>query len=262
MINSIAGHYTNTLKLAITSATNLKAELDWLIQNKVDKDGWNLVTIYGTSPLAKTAFAAFALECYLNKIRLAVAFTAMSEVDASVSYNNKQTDSRKKLVACVTEYEDYTASNGGGDPVYYKNLLLQSSVKLKANGMLLGVYQGWSKSYEAIVTAADFMVMTYYRTSPQMASATDYWRYMVARYTEYAAAAKKIGKVFSIIPMISTEPAYGQDYMKTHTWDQVKADFKAKWDANATLDMKQYLIVNQLYVFVTSHSKVSKPLTA
>lgn len=258
MFNGAAGHYTNTLKLVITDQTKLSQELEWLKQNKIDKEGWNLVTIYGTSQMQNANFSKFALDCYLNKIRLAIAFTAMSEVNATFTYNNKQTDPRKKIVACVTEYEDYTSS--GGDPVYFKNLLEQSSEALHAVDMLLGVYQGWSTQYEAIVKNADFVLLTVYRTNAQMANLDDAWKYLKARFTGYAAACKALGKIIPISPLASTELVFSQTYFKTNPWRTLIDNFTKSYATFGTADMKQYLIVNQMYVFVSAFSKISKPL--
>ncbi len=259
MYNGAAGHYTNTLKLVITDQTKLNEELQWLIQNKIDKEGWNLVTIYGTSQLQNANFSKFALDCYLNKIRLGIAFTAMSEINSTFTYNNKQTDPRRKIVACVSEYEDYTSS--GGDPVYFKNLIEQASEALHNVDMLLGVYQGWSTQYEMIVKNADFIVMTVYRTNAQMASLDDAWKYLKGRLTAYAAACKAIGKVIPISPMASTEKVFSQDFFKTKPWRTLIDNFTASYAVNGTADMKQYLIINQMYVFVSGFSKISKPLT-
>lgn len=260
MFNGAAGHYTNTLKLVITDTTKLAEELEWLKQNKIDKEGWNLVTIYGTSPMQNPNFGKFALDCYLNKIRLAIAFTAMSEVNATFTYNNKQTDPRKKIIACVTEYEDYTTSNGGGDKVYFKNLLEQSSEALHAVDMLLGVYQGWSTQYEAIVKNADFVLLTVYRTNAQMASLDDAMKYLRARLTGYAAACKLLGKIIPISPLASTEKVFSQDYFKPNAWRTLIDNFTKSYATMGTADMKQYLIMNQMYVFVSAFSKISKPL--
>ena len=256
MISNLSGHYNNSLKSLSFTVANLADELAWMVQNKLNPTGWDYHPLYLGSVLKSSSFPQFVLDCYNAKILLGFAFSAISEVDAAIAYNAKQTDPRKRLVFGVTEYEDYNA----GTPAGYIALMSTAKPKLKAANMLLVTYQGWTHEWPSVIQYCDSLFLHSYISSANMATPDGLFNYMKGRLATLAAEAKKQGKIFPFSLLTSSETAYGAAFFKSNSWAKAYALFLSSWNRNATADMKAWLVPNGHQVFVSKLSKVCKPL--
>lgn len=255
--NGFSGWYNNTLRDTINTDSGV-SDLNWMIKNKLNPTGFDYNTIYGSSTvLGSSKFPALALSAYQAKIKFGIAFSDASGVDKAISYNKAQTDSRKKLAYIVSELEDY--GSGNVTPTGFKALLESESVKVRAAGMRFGVYNGWTKQWDVVVKNADFLLLHCYIPSNRMTSGANIYSYLEGRLALVAAEAAKIGKIFPVSILFSCEPEFAQDYFKTNPWLSPADSFMAEFNKKATLTMKNMLIIEGTYMFVTKYGKVSKP---
>ena len=256
--NGFNGWYNNTLRDTINTSDAGKTDLAWMIKNKLNPTGWDYNTCYGSSTvLASSNFPSLALTAYQNKIKFGIAFSDASGVDKAIAYNKAQTDSRKKLAFIVSELEDY--GTGNVTPAGFKALLESESVKVRNAGMRFGVYNGWTKQWDVVVKNADFLLLHCYIPSSRMTSGASIYSYVQGRLALVAVEAAKIGKVFPVSILFSCEPEFGQDYYKTYPWLKSGDAFMTEYNLKATAQMKQMLIIEGSYIFVTKYGKVSKP---
>ena len=151
------GHYNNTLK-NLLSTSNGASDLDWMVRNKIDTQGWDSCTLYDNGTLlGKSNFPTFVMNAYNKKIKCGIPWSSDSEVNQAINYNKAQTDTRKKLTHLVSELEDY--GNGNVTPTQFKALLENNYLKASAAGLKFGVYNGWTKQWDVVVKNRDILLL-------------------------------------------------------------------------------------------------------
>lgn len=258
------GSYNNSLDDVIASLTSIGAEVTWMgTKGKVNPLGWDYVSLYASDSVVNSAnFDDAVLQCYLNKIKIGVAWSRMTQVDNVIAYNNRQADYRKKISFVTTELETY-GSSPNCTVAEYRSWIPQVYAKCKANGLKQYIYEGWSSyktnSYDISVPNSDGFLLHAYRTSAQMTLPDDAFNYCAARLTQITTQAKSIGKIVDVSLLTSSEAIYGQDYYKTHSWDAEYNLFKDSFSRLASIDMKKYIVLDGAFIFTSKTSKVSKP---
>lgn len=249
------GHYNNTLRDVIGNLTAAKADIDWMARNFISTAP-NVATLYGTSQISNANFPIIAKYAADKKIRLGKAYSAESELDAVIAFNNRQTDPAIKFTHVVTEYEPYRDARGYD---YLTNLYKNNAARLKAAGLKVVTYMGWPMDsyWGMIVKYSDEINLHCYRTPAQMTK-SKVWDYVEGRLKLIAAAAKAQNKVMPVNILYSSEAAFAGDWYKTHTFWNGHQLFMQGWDSWATADMKTWLRATNCYVFVTKESKKVK----
>jgi len=227
------GWYNSTMddSMVVNDAAGVAKDLAWSAANKIGPT-WDYHTLYIPSSLLKNAaFPGFVRQAYVNKIRLGVAYSATSEVDAVLAYNKAQTDRGARLTHMVTEYEPYQA---GQSYTYMDTLLKENAQRIIDSGMKHCIYMGWPKDdyWATLVEHADEINLHCYRTTAQMTDASIYG-YVDGRLKMIAAAAAKLGKILKVNIIYSCEPAFAE--------------------------MKKWLFVTDAYFFVSKYGRQIKP---
>lgn len=254
---TFSGHYNNTLNAVINTNAG-QSDLDWMVRNKLNPTGWDYNTFYNNSSLlANKNFPQFVLNAYNSKIKVGIPFSADSEVNAAIAYNKAQTDSRKKISHIVSEIEDYGAGNA--TPAQFKSLMENNYIKCKGAGIRFGCYNGWTKQWDMVVANTDFILLHCYIPSANMSSAKAIYDYVSGRLALIAAAGKAQGKIVHVSIIYSSEPAFGAAYFKTNDWATPHNLFTAYYATKASATMKQWLIIDGAYEFVTKYGKIAKP---
>lgn len=247
------GHYNNTLDDALASPST---EIAWMGNNRLSPSGFDKHTLYiSNTKVNDSKFPAAVLGCYLKKINLGVAYSTIGEVDNALAYNRRQTDSRKKLTHVVSEYEYWNTGNVAG----FRTLIQDVRTKTTAAGIKSYVYAGWGSEWNTIVQQADGLFLHCYRTTSQANTRDDLYNYCKSRLGPLAASAKKYGKIFHVSIIFSDEPGFMYDWFKTHNWIDAYAVFMESYNRLATADMKQWLIMDGMQLFVSKYSKMIKP---
>lgn len=247
------GTYNNTLDDVLSSPTS---EINWMGNNRLAPSGMDKTTLYiSNSKVNLSTFPNAVLNSYLKKINLGVAYSTIGEVDNAIAYNNRQTDSRKKLTHVVSEYEYWNAGNVAG----FRTLIQQVRAKTSSAGIKSYVYAGWGSEWDTIVQQADGLFMHCYRTTAQANTKDDLYKYCKSRLEAMAASAKKYGKIYPISIIFSAEPAFMYDYFKTHNWIDAYLTFMESYNRLATATMKQWLIMDGSVIFVSKYMKLIKP---
>jgi len=251
------GHYNNTLK-NLLATNNGAADLDWMVRNKIDTQGWDSCTFYDNGTLlGKSNFPTFVLNAYNKKIKCGIPWSSDSEVNQAINYNKAQTDTRKKLTHLVSELEDY--GSGNVTPTQFKALLENNYLKASAAGLKFGVYNGWTKQWDVVVKNSDFLLLHCYISSTNMASGKAIYDYIQGRLSLIATEAKKIGKIYPVSIIFSSEASFGGTYFKTNPWLKPYQLLMPEYDKRATAAMRSNIIMDGAYFFVSKTSKVSKP---
>ena len=247
------GHYNNTLDDALSNPTS---ELTWMGNNRISPTGFDKTTLYiSNAKVNDPNFPAAVLGSYLKKVSLGIAYSTIWEVDNAIAYNNRQTDTRKKLVHTVSEYEFWNNGNVAG----FRMLIQAVRTKTTAAGLKSYVYWGWGTETDTIVQYSDGSYLHCYRTTAQALTKDDLYKYCKSRLTTLAASAKKYGKIHSVSIIFSDEPAFMYDFFKTRTWLSAYTIFMESYNRLATSDMKQWLTMDGMQLFVSKYSKMIKP---
>ena len=255
------GSYNNTLDDVLSS---FGAEITWMAKNKTNPDGWDYVSLYcSTSKMNSSTFDDAVLECYLKKIKIGIAWSAPSQIDDVIAYNARQTDERKKITFMTTELETY-GSTPNCTVANYRTWIKDNYSKMKAAGLKSYVYEGWNYNYDVTVPYSDGFLLHAYRTTAQMNTKDDMYKYMAGsnndkRMAMIAAEGKKVGKIVEVSVLTSCEPSFGLDYYKVHEWNDAYDAVKESFSRLASADMKQWLILDGAFVFTSRFMQQAKP---
>lgn len=262
------GSYNNQLA---DTLSNFGAEVAWMAKSKTNPLGWDEVSLYklSTTELNSPEFANAVLACYLKKIRIGQAWSSLSQVDAVIAYNAKQTDFRKKISFMTPELEAEYANNNC-TIAEYRSWIPQAYAKLSAAGIKHYIYEGWNYNYDVTVPNSDGFWLHAYRTTTQMLNTDDMWKYWTTagkdRLILITAEAKKIGKIVEVSLLTSSEPApandgkgFGFDFYKSRPFGSAFPLIQDSFNRLATQDMKDYLILAGEVVFVSKYSKQARP---
>lgn len=255
------GSYNNTIGDILS---NIGAEVAWMAKNKVDPNGWDHVALYriSSSELNSTQFSDAVLALYLKKIKVGLPWSSPAQVDNCIAYNARQTDFRKKITFMTTELEAEYANNNCTIQEY-RSWIPAAYTKLKAAGIKQFIYEGWNYNYDITVPNSDGFLLHAYRTSTQMTNPDDMYKYLATagndRLIQIAAEGKKIGKIVEVSVLTSCEPAFGFDFYKTRPWGAAEPIVKESFNRLATQDMKDWLILDGEFVFVSKYMHQVKP---
>lgn len=249
--------YNNTLDDTVSAGLNAtKPDIDWMAANRFYPNKMQFANLYiSTSLVNNASFPSIASYAFGKDIRLGLAYSSMSEVDNMLTYNSKQNIS-SKLWYAVTEIEPYNTGNYSG----MTSILQMAYPKLRAAGLQNHVYMGWpTDSYwPTIVQYCDQINLHCYRTTPQM-TASSIWGYVSGRLELIAQACKAQNKIMPVNIIYSCEPSFAYDYFKTNSWASAHSMFLSQYNANASLTMKQFLIVDDFSIFVSKYAKEIRP---
>ena len=92
-----------------------------------------------------------------------------------------------------------------------------------------------------------------------MASGKAIYDYIQGRLSLIATEAKKIGKIYPVSIIFSSEASFGGTYFKTNPWLKPYQLLMPEYDKRATAAMRSNIIMDGAYFFVSKTSKVSKP---
>jgi len=247
------GQYNNTLDDVLSNPTS---EINWMGINRIAPSGFAKHNLYiSNTKVNSSGFPGAVLGCYLKKINLGVAYSSIGEVDNAIAYNKRQTDFRKKLTHTVSEFEYWN----NGDIAGFKALIASVRAKTTAAGLKSYVYWGWGSETDTIVQYSDGSYLHCYRTTAQANTKDDLYKYCKSRLTLLAASAKKLGKIHSVSIIFSNEPAFMYDFFKTKAWLDAYAIFMESYNRLATADMKQWLIMDGMQMFVSKYAHLIKP---
>lgn len=260
------GSYNNSLDDVIASLSSIGAEVTWMgTKGKVNPLGWDYVSLYASdSVVNNTNFDDAVLQCYLNKIKIGVAWSRMTQIDNVIAYNNRQTDYRKKISFVTTELETY-GSSPNCTVTEYRSWIPQVYAKCKANGLKQYIYEGWNYNYDVTVPNSDGFLLHAYRTSTQMATKDDMYNYLRGRMNSsdpsksILAQAIAFGKIVEISVLSSSEEGFGLDFFKTHNWIDPYLMVQDSFNRLATADMKKYFILDGSFVFTSKKMKLARP---
>ena len=240
-----------------TSATSSKADIDWMIRNKLHPTELQYVNLYISDSLVKHVnFPGLVSYAFQNGIRMGRAYSAISEIDTMMTYNASRLNINEKLWFAVTEMEPYNT----GDYVGMTSKIQTVYPILKAAGLRHAVYMGWPSDtyWSTIVANCDEINLHCYRPSASITPSGTYG-YVSGRLQLIADACKVQNKIMPVNLIYSCEPSFSYDYFKTNPWNAAHNLFLSQYAANATVNMKSYLMVNDFSIFVTKYAKEIKP---
>ena len=261
MFTTPSGSYNNTFDdVVLTSPAN---EIAWMAANKVNINGWDHVSLYGMGSKLNTAFANAAKTLYLKKIKLGIACSRVTEVDAVIAFNAAQTDFRKRIHFITTELEAEYANNNC-TKAQYKQWIPEWYAKCKAAGIKMYIYEGWNYMYDVTVGNCDGFWLHVYRTSTQIAKTDDAYNYLATagndRLISIAAEAVKKEVIVEVSILTSCEPppandgkGFSFDWYKYNRWGSVLPMVKDSFNRLATQAMKDSLILDGEIIFVSKH---------
>lgn len=258
------GFYNNTLDNVIGDLTKAKADIDWCIRNRVNT-GENYLTLYASrSILSHPNFPVVVKYAKANKIHIGFAYDTVNKVDAIIAYNKTQ-PLEGKITHVITEYEPYNGVPGGYPEM---TLLLQACYpKLKAAGIISGVYMGWPLDtyWDTIVKYCDQIFLHAYLKSSNMTE-TGIWGYTKGRLTAIGDACVRQNKTLQINIIYSAESlAFGAgnefagQWFKTNSWWKAQQLFMSAWDKKASSILKSRIRATGCYIFDTEWAMQSKP---
>ena len=258
------GFYNNTLDDVIDDWAKVQKEIDWHVKNRVNT-GENYIALYASkSVLTKANFVKFVKAMKALNFHIGFAYDSISKVDSIIAYNKTQpADARIKFM--ITEYEPYNGVPGG----YPEMTALLTAVypKLKAAGILHGVYMGWpTDSYwETIVKYCDQIFLHVYLPSGSMTPKGE-WDYAKGRLTLIADACAKLTKAIQVNIIYSAESKsfgarneFAGIWFKTNSWWKAHQNFMSYWDIKASTVIKKWVRATGCFVFDTEWAKQSKP---
>jgi hypothetical protein len=252
------GIYVNSFN----AVYNDQVKMDALIR---DLNRWNMnsIHLYGLSSISSTDYPKLASA--ISRIKRE---TKVKDVVATAGSSTTFTGSRTTYNKAYGDTADFTGWNLEYESWNQTDITLgwttnKSYLTQMKSGMTTGQvsssvqYFGWWSKAPMATEAAPFLIAntTYglihdYRVSPD-------WAYMLSRMTDLNNAAKAAGKTFTVRVIFSAEPAFMQEYLKTHTLDQayqaLYAGYKSANLTNVKLD--GYL------VFHVDFLRVSQPYT-
>lgn len=273
-----SGWYDNTTVIGNAASENYA--LDWYSKNRVSQLT-ETITMYNM-PVTKAGFAAFVKKAYQRNFRIIIPYTADSEVDKVLAYNKAQTDPQCKVFGMATEFEpyNYDPKPAGrtwldahqGDSIFIR-LVTVNAPKLTAVGLIHQVYMGWHNDslYKYIVKYSVGINLTYYRPS-NVISGGDALGYMCGQTEAQTSVRSKWGRIVKVAEecdkqhkpiyiniLGSVETTYGFAYYQTHTWNSVYNAFLPLYNVRATPRMKNWIILGNLYFFVSRDGYKCKP---
>lgn len=253
------GSYNNTLDDVLS---NPSAEISWMARNKTNPGGWDEVSLYGIENF-NSVFAGIVLQLYLKKIKVGIAISRVVTLDAVIAYNKSQTDFRKKISFITTELEAEYANNNCSI-AEYRTWIPQWYSKCKANGLNMYIYEGWNYQYDVSVGNCDGFWLHAYRTSTQMATPDDVYKYMAFagtpdRLPAIVAEAKKKGVIVSISLLTSSQAKYAGEYYRTRPLGAAFTAAKESATRLATQDIKDWTTFDGEVVFTSKETHLIKP---
>jgi len=254
------GSYNNSLDDVLSSST---AEIAWMSKNKTNPSGWDYVSLYcSESKMNSVDFPNAVLQCYLKKIKIGIAWSSPAQVDSIIAYNSRQMDVRKKINFATSELEAEYANNNC-TIAQYRQWVKDAYPKFKNASIKSLIYEGWNYNYDISVPYSDGFLLHAYRTTAQMLTTDDMWNYITKagndRLIGITAQAKTIGKIVEVSLLTSCEPSFGFDFYKTHSWSAALPLVQDSFNRLATQDMKDYIILDGAFVFVSKYQHQIKP---
>jgi len=196
----------------------------------------------------------------------ATASSANTFINTRLKWNAQHGDSAD-YNAFNFEYEPWRAADVASAWATNVTYLQQTRKALTGLPVLLTDYYGWfnnppmnTQTPDTLVKYLDYGLFHDYRVAPD-------WGYLKGRIDAMNVAAKKAGKIFTWRMIISAEPSFSQNWLKTHSLDDfykaVYSQFAAQHYSNLVLD--GYLVFT-LDFFLASQSppnaRLSAPVTA
>jgi hypothetical protein len=258
------GFYNNTLDEVIDDWAKVQKEIDWHVKNRVNK-GENYIALYASkSVLAKANFIKFVKEMKALNFHIGFAYDSISKVDAIIAYNKVQ-PANARIKFMITEYEPYNGVPGGYPEM--TALLTAAYPKLKAAGILHGIYMGWPEDnyWETIIKYCDQIFLHCYKKSSSMTE-TGIWDYCKGRLTVIADKCAKLNKVIQVNIIYSAESlSFGAGnefagiWFKTNSWWKAQQLFMSAWDRKASSILKRWVRATGCFIFDTEWAFKSKP---
>jgi phosphatidylinositol-3-phosphatase len=229
-----------------------------------DLNRWkmNYVSTYSTATSVAASNLIKRIKRETKVTEIAPAGSSLPEFTTWSNYNQAQPDSND-FTGFQLEIEAYNQSDIAG--AWSSEVsLIKSLIPLKAAANIIPTinYSGWWTKTPMNVQTPDTLVKYCAWSNLHDYQTTPNFEYLKTRCNDLNASAKKQGKIFTIRVLFSAEPAFMQNYLKTHTLDDSYAIVKTTFDAQhyTNLKMDGYIVFHLDFLRVSQPAPVSTAL--
>jgi hypothetical protein len=261
------GLYVDNFDNILGDTAQENSLLRWCKKYKI-----KVISLYDLNTLLQNSSNNAALALFIKKSKnsygvkevTAIRGNGMGFSQTLSIYNNTRSDTTERFNVFNLENEWWNNGPTCNFSCYTGDLkTMNTAAHTAVPALLCEEYIGWFQNptgqdqlqADTLVYYSDRILVHDYRSSPDFG-------YMQSRLVNLGKAAKRQGKIMSIIVIFSAEPSFMGNYFdingQNHSFDDAYAEIVAQHNATA-FSNKQYIKIIGYQIFDYSYAKMVKP---